>query len=148
MDRSFGDLLKATAQMRLRLQQFPAFCIFDSFGLDEAIAVTMPVTLSAAGPVSFDLMTVVRPGLLWHQIRPGSSWNTGGFLSMAEGVVVGQHHSYAAVVSDQAVVINPSQPTLRQMRGVSLNTDGSGWIVGDNATIFRTQNSGVTWDHR
>ncbi|MFO1003101.1 MAG: hypothetical protein U0936_22435 [Planctomycetaceae bacterium] len=78
--------------------------------------------------------------------QPGLSWNTGGFLSLSEGVVVGQHQSYAAVVSDQAVVINPSQPSLRQMRGVSLNTDGTGWIVGDNATIFATQNSGVTWE--
>lgn len=114
------------------------------FGLDEAIAVTMPdPQRGGAGLFRSD-----DGGQTWTALasdQAGSSWNTGGFLSMAEGVVVGQHHSYAAVVSDQAVVINPSQPTLRQMRGVSLNTDGSGWIVGDNATIFRTQNSGVTW---
>jgi photosystem II stability/assembly factor-like uncharacterized protein len=115
------------------------------FGLDEAMAVTMPVTQRGeAGIFRSD-----DGGQTWTALssdQPGSSWNTGGFLSMAEGVVVGQHQSYAAVVSEQAVVINPSQPTLRQMRGVSLNSDGTGWIVGDNATIFTTQNSGVTWE--
>ena len=115
------------------------------FGMDEAIAVTLPVPQrGGAGIFRSD-----DGGQTWTSLasdQVGSSWNTGGFLSMAEGVVVGQHQSYAAVVSDQAVVISPSQPTLRQMRGVSLNTDGSGWIVGDNATIFTTQNSGVTWE--
>jgi photosystem II stability/assembly factor-like uncharacterized protein len=115
------------------------------FGLDEAMAVTMPVTQrGGAGIFRSD-----DGGQTWTALstdQPGSTWNTGGFLSMAEGVVVGQHQSYAAVVSDQAVVINPAQPSLRQMRGVSLNTDGTGWIVGDNATIFTTQNSGVTWE--
>jgi photosystem II stability/assembly factor-like uncharacterized protein len=115
------------------------------FGLDEAMAVTLPVhQRGGAGIFRSD-----DGGQSWTSLatdQAGSSWNTGGFLSMAEGVVVGQHQSYAAVVSDQAVVINPSQPTLRQMRGVSLNADGSGWIVGDNATIFTTQNSGVTWE--
>ena len=115
------------------------------FGLDEAIAVTMPVTQRGGAGV----FRSEDGGQSWTALpadQPGSSWNTGGFLSMAEGVIVGQHQSYAAVVSDQAVVINPAQPTLRQMRGVSLNTDGTGWIVGDNATIFTTQNSGVTWE--
>jgi photosystem II stability/assembly factor-like uncharacterized protein len=115
------------------------------FGLDEAMAVTMPVTQrGGAGIFRSD-----DGGQTWTALssdQPGSSWNTGVFLSMAEGVVVGQHQSYSAVVSDQAVVINPAQPTLRQMRGVSLNSDGTGWIVGDNATIFTTQNSGVTWE--
>lgn len=115
------------------------------FGLDEAIAVTMPVTQrGGAGIFRSD-----DGGRTWTSLpsdQPGCFWNAGGFLSMEEGVVVGRHQSYAAVVSDQAVVINPSQPTLRQMRGVSLNTDGSGWIVGDNATILATQNSGVTWE--
>ena len=115
------------------------------FGLDEAMAVAMPVQQrGGAGIFRSD-----DGGQTWTALssdQPGSSWNTGGFLSMAEGVVVGQHQSYAAVVSDQAVVINPAQPTLRQMRGVSLNPDGTGWIVGDNATIFTTQNSGVTWE--
>lgn len=115
------------------------------FGLDEAIAVTLPVPQrGGAGIFRSD-----DGGQTWTALssdQAGSSWNTGGFLSMAEGVAVGQHQSYAAVISDQAVVINPSQPTLRQMRGVSLNTDGGGWIVGDNATVFTTRNSGVTWE--
>lgn len=115
------------------------------FGLNEAMAVTLPVPQrGGAGIFRSD-----DGGQSWTTLatdQAGSSWNTGGFLSMAEGVVVGQHQSYAAVVSDQAIVINPWQPTLRQMRGVSLNADGSGWIVGDNATIFTTQNSGVTWE--
>lgn len=115
------------------------------FGLDEAIAVTMPATQrGGAGLFRSDDGGVTWSALASDQV--GNSWNTGAFLSMAEGVVVGQHQSYATVVSDQAVVINPSQPTLRQMRGVSLSPDGTGWIVGDNATIFTTQNSGVTWE--
>ena len=122
----------------------PGFLHVRFFGLDEAIAVTLPVPLRGGAGI----FRSEDSGQTWTALasdQAGSSWNTGGFLSMEEGVVVGPHQSYAAVVSDQAVVVNPSQPTLRQMRGVSLNNDGSGWIVGDNATILTTRNSGVTW---
>jgi photosystem II stability/assembly factor-like uncharacterized protein len=141
--------LSATPQIpgsdALTTSTLPGILHVRFFGLNEAMAVTLPVSQrGGAGIFRSD-----DGGQSWTSLatdQAGSSWNTGGFLSMAEGVVVGQHQSYAAVVSDQAVVINPSQPTLRQMRGVSLNADGSGWIVGDNATIFTTQNSGVTWE--
>ena len=129
----------------ISMSALPGFLHVRFFGLHEAIAVTLPVPLRGGAGI----FRSEDGGQTWTALasdQVGSSWNTGGFLSMAEGVVVGPHQSYAAVVSDQAVVVNPSQPTLRQMRGVSLNTDGSGWIVGDNATIFTTQNSGVTWE--
>ncbi len=67
------------------------------------------------------------------------------FLSESDGIVVGQHQSYAAVVADQAVVINRPEPTLRAIRSVSLDTAARGWIAGDGCFLLTTDDAGVTW---
>ncbi len=123
----------------------PGILHIQYFGLRDAVAVTLPVQRRHNAGV----FRSNDGGQTWTEIsadKADSSWTTAKFLSASEGVVVGSNQSYAAVVSDQTVVINPPQATLRQMRGVSLNSDGSGWIVGDGATILNTRNSGVTWE--
>ena len=131
-----GELIATSA--------LPGILHVQYFGLTEAIAVTLPV-------LRHHNATVFRSedgGQHWSPLsidRPGSVWNAGQFLSLSEGVVVGQHQSYGAVVSDQTVVINSPQPTLRQLRSVSLDAQGHGWIVGDGAMLLKTANSGVTW---
>lgn len=114
------------------------------FGLEEAIAITLPVSSRAGNGI----FRSEDGGQTWSVIgadQASGRWNGAHFLSSSEGIVVGNHQSYAAVVSNQAVMINPPQPTLREMRGVTLSQNGEGWIVGDGATMLATENAGVTW---
>lgn len=136
---------EATGSETLATSSLPGILHLQFFGLEEAIAVTLPVPRrNGAGVFRSD-----DGGRSWTALstdRPGSMWTAGMFLSPSEGIVVGRRQSYATITSDQAVVINPPRPTLRQMRGTSLGTDGNGWIVGDGAMILKTGNSGVTWE--
>lgn len=129
----------------LATSSLPGIVHVQFFGLQEAIAVTLPVSRrNGAG-----IFRTEDGGRSWSVMsadQPGSIWTDGAFLSLSEGIVVGQRQSYAAIVSDQTVVISAPQPTLRELRGVSLSTDGKGWIVGDGSMILKTANSGVTWE--
>ena len=147
--KTWNDLCARNASTAHELQvvptvELPGILHVQFFGLEEAIAVTPPVR-SNAGPGIFHS---ADGGQTWSAIptdRAGGPWSAAHFLSKSEGIVVGQHMSYAVVVSQQAVVINPPQPTLRQVRAVSLGTDGNGWIVGDGGHVMNTANAGVTW---
>ena len=132
-----GGTLLATASL-------PGILHVQYFGLEEAIAITLPVRSRG----SHGIFRSGDGGQTWSVIATdgaGGRWNAAHFLSASEGIVAGTHQSYAAVVSSQAVVINPSQPSLREMRSVSLSQNGEGWIVGDGATVLTTGNAGVTW---
>jgi len=129
----------------LATSSLPGILHLQFFGLEDAIAVTLPVhRRNGAG-----IFRTEDGGRSWSMMsadQPGSVWTDGAFLSLSEGIVVGHRQSYAAIVSDQTVVISAPQPTLRQLRGVSLSPDGRGWIVGDGSMVLKTLNSGVTWE--
>ena len=136
---------ESTGSTDLATSSLPGILKIQFFGLKEAVAVTLPVERRNGAA----LFRTEDGGHSWSMIsadQPGSVWTTGAFLSTSEGIVVGRQQSYAAIVSDQAVVISDPQPTLRQLRGVSLKPDGTGWIVGDGAMVLKTANSGVTWE--
>ena len=136
---------EVTGSADLATSSLPGILRIQFFGLKDAVAVTLPVERRNGAA----LFRTEDGGRSWSMIsadQAGSTWTTGAFLSPSEGIVVGRQQSYAAIVSDQAVVISNPQPTLRQLRGVSLTPDGSGWIVGDGAMILKTANSGVTWE--
>lgn len=136
---------EATGSADLSTSSLPGILRVQFFGLNEAVAVTLPVERRNGAA----LFRTEDGGHNWSMIsadQPGSVWTAGAFLSTSEGIVVGRQQSYAAIVSDQAVVISDPQPTLRQLRGVSLAPDGTGWIVGDGAQVLKTANSGVTWE--
>ena len=147
--KSWNDLCAGHASSAHELQvvptaELPGILHVQFFGLEEAIAVTPPVRSNAGNGI----FRSSDGGQTWSVIptdRVGGPWSAAHFLSESEGIVVGQHLSYAVVVSQQAVVINPPQSTLRQVRGVSLGADGNGWIVGDGGHVMTTGNAGVTW---
>ncbi len=122
----------------------PGLIHLEYFGLDEAVAVTM----SATHHGSKRIFQSQDGGLTWTAVNADEAseeWLGADFVSVSEGVIGGARECYAAVVANQAVVINAPQQTLRGIRGASLDSTGIGWLVGDGATILTTENAGVTW---
>lgn len=122
----------------------PGIIHIQFFGLDSAIAVTSPMR-NRSGHAIF---RSDDGGHTWSPIasdQSGGPWLAGQFLSESDGIVAGQHQSYAAVVADQAVVINRPEPTLRAIRSVSLDPTAHGWIAGDGGFLLKTDDAGVTW---
>ncbi len=114
------------------------------FGLEGAVAVTAPMRNRS----DHAIFRTADGGLSWSPIltdQTGGPWLGAQFLSESDGIVVGQHQSYAAVVADQAVIINQPEPTLRAIRDVSLDPDARGWIAGDGGLLLATSDGGVTW---
>ncbi|MFO0976712.1 MAG: YCF48-related protein [Planctomycetaceae bacterium] len=136
--RSTPGLIGATSQL-------PGILSLQYFGLDDAIAITLPGSTKTAST----LFRSVDGGISWEAIeadQPVAPWLAGAFISPNEGIVVGQRQQYASIVSREAVVVNTAQATLRSVRGASLDSSGHGWIAGDGGQLLATTNGGVTWN--
>jgi photosystem II stability/assembly factor-like uncharacterized protein len=147
--RSWTDLTDHTGHATVGLSAVPATMLpgiihIQYFGLESAIAVTAPMRRQNGHAV----FRSEDGGRTWSPIpsdQTGGPWLGAEFRSESDGIVVGQHQSYAAVVADQAVVINRPEPTLRAIRSVSLDTSACGWIAGDGGFLLTTNDAGVTW---
>ncbi|MFN9720323.1 MAG: WD40/YVTN/BNR-like repeat-containing protein, partial [Planctomycetota bacterium] len=128
----------------LTASNLPPIIHLEYFGLDEAVVVTM----SSERHGSKRIFQSRDGGLTWSAINADEAseeWLGADFISPSEGIIGGERECYATVVANQAVVINSPQPTLRGMRGASLDSSGSGWLVGDGGNLVVTDNAGVTW---
>ena len=147
--RSWTDLTAHTGHTSssastLATAVLPGILHVQYFGLESAVAVTAPMQ-NRSGHAIF---RTDDGGLSWSPILSDQSsgpWLGAQFLSESDGIVVGLHQSYAAVVADQAVIINRPEPTLRAIRDVSLDTNARGWIAGDGGFLLVTNDGGVTW---
>ncbi len=144
IDVSATTTAPVTGSSDMSTAELPGILHVQFFGLEEAVAVTLPVP----GRERQGIFRTTDGGVTWSAIptdREGGPWTAAHFFSDSEGIVVGKHQSYATVVSHQAAVISAPQPTLRQVRGVSVSQNGNGWIVGDGGFVMTTGNAGVTW---
>ena len=147
--RSWTDLTMNSAQRAVKTDKVPAAELpgivhLQYFGLDSAVAVTAHMR-NRNGQAIF---RTEDGGLTWFPIsadQPAGPWLSAHFVSETDGIVVGQHQSYAAVVADHAVVINRPESSLRAIRSVSLDGDAQGWIAGDGGFLLTTSDAGVTW---
>ena len=147
--RSWTDLTvnagqKSVGTSTVSAAALPGINHVQYFGLESAVAVTAPMR-NRSGHAIF---RTDDGGRTWSPIpsdQAGGPWLGAQFLSESDGIVVGQHQSYAAVVADQAVTINRPEPTLRAIRDVSLDTSACGWIAGDGGFLLATSDGGVTW---
>ncbi len=147
--KSWTDLTMNSAQSAVRTDKVPAAELpgivhLQYFGLESAVAVTAPMR-NRSGHAIF---SSDDGGVTWFPISSDQSagpWLGAHFVSESDGIVVGQHQSYAAVVADRAVVINRPESTLRAIRAVSLNANAEGWIAGDGGFLLATTDAGVTW---
>jgi len=147
--KSWTDLTMSSAQRAVKTDKVPAAELpgivhLQYFGLESAVAVTAPMR-NRSGQAIF---STDDGGLTWMPIASDQSagpWLDAHFVSESDGIVVGQHQSYAAVVANRAVIINRPESTLRAIRAVSLNANAQGWIVGDGGFLLATTDAGVTW---
>ncbi|MCA9009117.1 MAG: hypothetical protein KDB01_05190 [Planctomycetaceae bacterium] len=147
--QTWTDLTSAAGPRTIGTSHLPASVLpgirhIQYFGLDTAVAVTAPMHQRSGNGI----FRSEDGGHTWSPIpvdQTGGPWIAGHFVSESDGIVVGHHQSYAAVVADQAVVINRPEPTLRAIRSVSLDTEAHGWIAGDGCFILTTEDAGVTW---
>ncbi len=147
--RTWTDLTGIAGNTSIGTSNLPAAALpgilhVQYFGLESAVAVTAPMR-NRSGHAIF---RTADGGLSWSPIQAdqsGGPWLGAQFLSESDGIVVGLHLSYAAVVADQAVIINRPEPTLRAIRDVSLDTNARGWIAGDGGFLLATSDGGVTW---
>jgi len=147
--RSWTDLTTSAGVNLIGTATLPAVALpgilhVQYFGLERAVAVTAPMR-NRSGHAIF---RTLDGGFSWSPIltdQNGGPWLGAQFLSESDGIVVGQHQSYAAIVADQGVIINRPEPTLRAIRDVSLDTEARGWIAGDGGYLLATSDGGVTW---
>lgn len=126
------------------VQEIPGFLKIAWFGLEEAMAVSLPVPRAG----SATLLRTADGGATWTPVpgdNPQARFTTGAFLSATDGVVGGEQLTYATVVAERAVTIGQPLPTLRQIRGVSADRSGTAWAVGDGAFVLSSRDAGVTW---
>lgn len=126
------------------LHRLPGIQQIQFFGLEEAVAVTLPDRKRG----NSTLFQSSDSGLTWTPIasdRTHASWMSGWFSGSGEGVVVGGRQSLASIASGEAIVLQEPASTLRCFRTVALEKDGRGWLAGDGATLLQTDDGGVTW---
>lgn len=126
------------------VHRLPGIQQIQFFGLEEAIAVTLPDTAR-------DNSTLFRSGdggQSWTPILSDQGvplWTGGWFSSLGQGVVVGTHQSLGTVVSGESVVLQEPRATLRSFRSAVIDGEGRGWVAGDGATLLQTADFGVSW---
>jgi len=147
--KSWTDITMSSPQRAVKTDKVPAAELpgivhLQYFGLEGAVAVTAPMR----NRNGHSIFSSEDGGLTWFPISADQSagpWLGAHFVSEWDGIVVGQHQSYAAVVANRAVVINRPESTLRAIRAVSLNANAQGWIAGDGGFLLATTDAGVTW---
>jgi photosystem II stability/assembly factor-like uncharacterized protein len=139
-----GSAASSAGSLLITASTLPGIMHLEYFGLDEAIAVTLPSDrLGGHG-----IFRSSDGGMTWTALptdQPADRWVSADFLSVSEGIVGGSRESLATVVADQAIMMNQPRKSLRAIRGASLDDSSLGWVVGDGASILRTDDAGVTW---
>lgn len=123
-------------------ETWPRFHVVRFFDLENGVAACDSSTLCPSG-----LLTTSDGGKTWTPI-PGSSrggWRAASFTSATSGVVCGLRGEQG-YVGETGLQQSPlSQYGLRGLLGCSVDAGGRGWLVGDGATVQRTDNGGVSW---
>ncbi len=122
----------------------PGILQLQFFGLEEAIAVTLP----AADQRGATLFRTRDGGESWEPVptdRARSLWLGAGFWAADAGVVAGLRQGLGVLTGNEAIVLQQAAGGLRSLRAVSTDGTQSGWVGGDGVSLLQTDDSGVSW---
>lgn len=114
------------------------------FSLEDGIAVGRKL-----GPYGSGLLMTHDGGQTWEDVSAvgelEAEWRTGDFLSPERGVFAGRRGSLVIWGGDQVRENQQMSIGRATIRDVHLDSNGSGWLVGEQALLLRTSNAGVAW---
>lgn len=86
-------------------------------------------------------------GQSWHDVEGARSdgWQSAEFIAPGVGIVVGTQGRLTSVGGGQLLPSRINGMGMRNLRGVQLQRDGTGWLVGDGGLALTTRNGGIAW---
>lgn len=125
-------------------QELPRLSHVQFFGLEQGVAVGESTPEYPSG-----VLRTVDGGRNWQPVegslQPG--WRTAAFLSPRTGIVAGIQGRVGFAGQDQLMAPQIGELGLRCLRGVSLESDRSGWLVGDGGLVLKTISNGAVWQN-
>jgi photosystem II stability/assembly factor-like uncharacterized protein len=123
--------------------QLPALVYGRAFSEESYLVVGQPTPLHPSGIHRTD-----DAGVTWKSLagEAAAGWQTATFADPELGIVAGRNGRLAMIAGDQ---ILPSRlPALgaRTLRGLVIQGNDTGWLVGDGGLLLRTSTGGVVWD--
>lgn len=113
------------------------------FGPDEGIVVGQPTSNSPSG-----IFKTTDGGKTWHGVQGESThrWKAMSFPEFEMGVVAGVSGRVSLMGGDQLYASKLQPQGYRSVRGLTLSTNDSGWLVGDGGLVLKTSTGGVVWE--
>eukprot|EP00913_Durusdinium_trenchii_P019523 g18353.t1 len=122
--------------------RLPALQYVKFFGLKIGVAVG-----DASREFPTGVMTTVDGGRNWQPVvgRQRAGWRAAEFIRPSVGVAAGMRGEISLIGSGRMLKPAIEDPGLRAIRDITLQSDDSGWMVGDGGLVRRTGSGGVTW---
>lgn len=132
-----------TTWQEIAPQQLPGIVYIRFFSQEEGVAVTHP---SAA--VSSGLYRTTDGGMTWQPLQGegGVGWLAGLFVDPQQGFVANRKGSLFLIGGDQLLTSRLPELGSRSIRGLTLQNDETGWLVGDGGLALKTASGGVVWE--
>lgn len=115
------------------------------FSLEDGIAVGAKM-----GPYGSGVLTTEDGGLTWSdnssEAEITSAWRTGDFLSPVRGVIAGRRGALSSWGGTQLTSGQQLSLGRSNLNDIHLDSNGTGWMVGDQALLMRSPNAGVNWE--
>ena len=127
---------------RLAQHALPQLLFVKFFDRQQGIAVGEATSEHPTG-----VLTTNDGGKTWQAAvgKRHSGWRAADFLGPEVGVVAGSRGRVLLFGSGRLLEPRIGQLGLRGLRGVKLQRDETGWLVGDGGLVRRTDTGGVVW---
>ncbi len=122
--------------------QLPALVHVRFFSPDEGIVVGR-----GTAQVSSGVYRTHDGGHTWHPVAGESTatWQVGIFPNPELGIVAGRDGQLSLVGGDQLLASRLPPLGSRSIRGLAVQGEDNGWLVGDGGLVLTTVSGGVVW---
>ena len=151
--KTWTDLTKTVAEpgaISLASSQLPPLSYVRFFDLENGVCLTE----SSRSSQSSGIYRTSDSGESWTLLKASAEagpndlnleWTRASFTSAQQGIVVGQQNATGTVIGNQLIVLSPAKRTLQAIHDVAYHKNGTGWMVGDAASILKSTDGGLTW---